>query len=69
MSLIDRENTIDSLQTFIDRYIGSTGCKWKEKDEYFIEGIKYAIRSIKLQEEAKTNKQIGFDFSEDCQWK
>ena len=69
MSLINREDTINNLQTFLDRHIGSCGCKFTEADEKFCDGIKFAIRYIKLQDEVEPAKQIGFDFSEDCQWK
>ena len=67
MGAIDREETVKALQQFMDR---SFTCKLTEREQGFKDGVNYCIHYIsKFAPEPSIDKQIGFDFSEECQWK
>ena len=67
MGFIDREKTVENLETFIERF---STCDPSIYEKAYIDGIKYCILYIKkFAPEPEIDKQIGFDFSEDCQWK
>ena len=62
MSVIDREETVKTFNTFIDRYVD---CRMSERDWGFVDGVKYCIRYIdKFAPDASQMTQIAFTFGE-----
>lgn len=60
MNAIDRDKTIKDLEQFRDRFIG---CRMRDWDEGFVEGMNYCIRYIKkFAPEVEPGTQIAFTF-------
>ena len=61
MTAIDKEQTIEAIKVFKERFID---CKMRDYDKGFVDGLDYCIRYIdKFAPEASQIAQIAFDFS------
>ena len=64
---IDREETVAHIEDFKSKF---TSCRMSDREQGFVDGLDCCIIYIKkFAPDADIAKQIGFDFSQDCQWK
>ena len=63
--LIQKQATIDSIQQSVKRF--EPHCNTKD-DEGFLDGLRFAIRIVKLQEETEIG-QVAFQWEPDCAWR
>ena len=67
MGAIDGKAYKDQLEEMYKRYMPCG--EPTPYEQGFMDGLKYCILALKFAPEPSVDTQIGFDFSEVCQWK
>ena len=64
--VIDKNKLLMDLQTHLNRYMHNCGCAPCRYDDGYVNGISFAIRLVRLQEEAQVG-QVAFEWETEAE--